>query len=262
MRRLAALAVPALLLAGCSAPAAAPPAGVAVSVQQNRSDVAAGRLQIRVENTGPEELRLTRAVLTEERFDSPAVWEGDTTLAPGAARMLPAPLPDAACATDAGSPTVELTFSTPDAAGTVAVAAADPFDMVATVTGAECTAAEVAEAADLSLTGLHTDGGVAVLSLAIAPRADRELVVDSVARTILLQPEDGSAEWTVDASEGVVELRAVPARCDPHAVAEDKVGTRFRVTVALDGEPATVTVAASEELKHRIYEYLGNSCGW
>ncbi len=133
MRRLAALAVPALLLAGCSAPAAAPPAGVAVSVQQNRSDVAAGRMQIRVENAGPDKLRLTRAVVTDERFDSPAVWEGDTTLAPGAARMLPAPLPDASCATDAGSPTVELTFSTPDAAGTAAVAAADPFDMMATV---------------------------------------------------------------------------------------------------------------------------------
>jgi hypothetical protein len=264
MRRLLALiAVAAVLLGtGCAGPEVTAPAGVSVAVQQNRGDIAVDRMQIRVENGGDQTLTVTRAALSAPRFEAPAVWQGRSEIAPGAARNLPVLIPVMDCTADAAGGSVELVFLEGGFERTATLDVGDPSELLPTLAEAECTAIAVAAAVDLSFTGLESDGRVALLTLAIERAGDADVVVDSVARTVLLQPEDGAAAWPVGTTSGTVTLRAVPARCDPHAVAEDKVGTLFPVTVTLDGTAMTVTVPAPEALRAEIRGFIAEACGW
>jgi hypothetical protein len=61
-----------------------------------------------------------------------------------------------------------------------------------------------------------------------------------------------------------VPLTVAPARCDPHAIAEDKQGTRFPVTVRLDGgigAAATVIVAVDDGTRAALYDAIRRACG-
>ncbi len=262
------------LLGGCATvPQTELPDGVTIVVQQNRSDYADGRMQIRVDNASDSDVTITRAVLADPRFNGTAEWTGESRIAAGLVRDLPTDLPDAQCPADDASGTVTLTFVVDGAEGTVEVPPSDPFDMVETVTSTACAAEAVTDAVELTLDddlGFSGEGPaqVAILSLTALPRGDAEVRLGSVQRTILMQPDDGSAAWSIDrtassASPADVQLRMVPARCDPHAVAEDKVGTRFPLTAAVDdGEDAVVTLAASDDLKRQIFDYIARRCGW
>ncbi len=264
MRR-AALLVSALLLSGCAAqPPASLPEGVTVSVLQNRSDPARERMQIRVENGTDDVLTITAASLSDERLDSGATWAGASRIPPGVTRDLPVDLPDATCTENSGSASVELAFTVGGEEGAATVEPEDPFGLLSGLREQACGVERLGEAAAVEWSGLERDGDVAKLILQVDARED--VVLQSVARTILLQPTDGSEGWTLDRAfaageSAAVVLDAEPGRCDPHAVAEDKVGTRFRVTVELDGEPLTVMVPAPEEVRGAIYDYLGEVCG-
>ncbi|MFD8237495.1 hypothetical protein ACFV20_37220, partial [Streptomyces sp. NPDC059696] len=58
----------------------------------------------------------------------------------------------------------------------------------------------------------------------------------------------------------VVPLRIRPARCDPHAVAEDKVGTLLPLKVTVGKRNGLLKVAAPTELKGRIYDFVTAAC--
>lgn len=259
------------------------PAGVTVIVQQNRSDYAEGRMQIRVDNRSDRDVTVVRAVLADPRFTGTAEWSGSSDIGAGLVRDLPADLPDARCpstdatgtgpGTETATETVELTFTVDGVRGTAAIAPDDPFDMIEKVTSAECAAEAVTDAVELTLAdelGIIGEGPaeVAVVTVSAAPTHVTAVRLGYVQRTILLKPEDDSAAWSLErtASAGspvTAELRMVPARCDPHAVAEDKAGTRFPLSVALDGEnPAVVTLAASDDLRSQIFDYIARRCGW
>ncbi|HET8958353.1 MAG TPA: hypothetical protein VFM95_07840, partial [Microcella sp.] len=68
-----------------------------------------------------------------------------------------------------------------------------------------------------------------------------------------------------------IRLSTVPARCDPHAIAEDKQGTLFRVDATLtppNGDVATgdapasgtVTVTADDATRDAIYDAITRVC--
>ncbi|MCY1242619.1 hypothetical protein D9M72_555900 [compost metagenome] len=57
-----------------------------------------------------------------------------------------------------------------------------------------------------------------------------------------------------------LSLRIRPARCDPHAVAEDKVGTLLPLRVDAGGRQGVLKVAAGAVLKARIYEFATAAC--
>jgi len=67
---------------------------------------------------------------------------------------------------------------------------------------------------------------------------------------------------TVDgrSQTSAVTLTLVPARCDPHAVAEDKRGTVFPLRVSVDGTSGTVYVAADAEVKAALYDFVRAAC--
>jgi hypothetical protein len=51
-----------------------------------------------------------------------------------------------------------------------------------------------------------------------------------------------------------------PARCDPHAVAEDKVGTLIPLALDVAGQEGVVKVAASPALRGQLYDAVIRIC--
>ncbi len=50
-----------------------------------------------------------------------------------------------------------------------------------------------------------------------------------------------------------------------HAIAEDKVGTRFDAAVSVLSDPidsGTLTLAASDEQRSRLYDFVASACGF
>jgi len=70
-------------------------------------------------------------------------------------------------------------------------------------------------------------------------------------------------QLTVDAasSPSTIRLLVVPARCDPHAVAEDKRGTFFPLEVQTsEGASGRIYVPVSDEVRASLYEFFGDYC--
>ena len=109
----------------------------------------------------------------------------------------------------------------------------------------------------------------AFIDVAIEPVAsgDASMHIARVYGTTLLNAEDG-IDWTLDLDVAAGEPRSVislpvrPARCDAHAIADDKRGTilPFEIETA-DGRAGRLDVPASDGLKAELYAYYGERCG-
>ena len=78
-----------------------------------------------------------------------------------------------------------------------------------------------------------------------------------------LQDQDGKRFVAQDTSR-TIDLRTIPARCDAHAIAEDKVGTRFDTSVTILSDPAVtgmITLAADDAAKSALFDYVTRHCG-
>ncbi|WP_422933099.1 hypothetical protein [Sinomonas sp. P47F7] len=275
------------VLAGCSpAGSAAPsPAPSSVSptaagpisavVDQFRDGYASGTIVLQLENTTAGPVTVVRAELADARFADGTAWAGSEELAPGLTLSLPAVAAPPRCGqADDGAPSVRLTL----ADGSVrTVAATDPHAVLPRIHADACFAERVAAVVTLRLADTLAPGeppGTAVLTLALgapaspppSPQPGQSAVtLVSVGNTTLLD-EDPGAPWPRDVSLTAggppVRLAVRPARCDPHAVAEDKVGTLIPLTLRLGGATGTVKVAATPALRAEIYAFVARSCGW
>lgn len=92
-----------------------------------------------------------------------------------------------------------------------------------------------------------------------------ELTIERIDGTSLLAAPCDSP-WptgvTVVAGTGPAEfrLRIRPARCDPHAVAEDKVGTLLPLLVNVGGREGILRVASGPGLKGQIHDFVTAAC--
>lgn len=260
-------------------------------ISQFRDNYSRQIIEIQLTNTTGEPITVLAAGLRSPLFASGISWTAaaaGTELPPGQTKSLPARLPAASCP-DQGSeqgraadlPPASVEVRLGPAAGvpgrTVTADAADPFGVLTRNNGEMCVTQAAAAVADLRLgpeLELSPDARTAVLRLVITPRkppggadpADRALTINSVGGTTLLA-EDGSAPWPsglrVDAAGPVRELRLGirPARCDPHAVAEDKVGTLIPLRVTVAGREGVLKVDAGTQLRGRIYDFITSACG-
>ncbi|MGD8194945.1 hypothetical protein ACEXQB_010695 [Herbiconiux sp. P18] len=259
--------------------------GLGLAVVQNRPDYGDRRLQLSITNEGPETITVASAVFSSAQFAAEARSSTGTDVPPGLTRFLPVDLPDAVCPAPSAEPRLSVTLTAADGSEReVAGQPADPFGVLPRIALEDCLEVSVASVAairladDLSVTGTGPDA-VAHVSLIVEPRAaatgaDLSLELAEVRSTILLQPAEGDI-WPVGRTVQpgdepfTVDLAAVPARCDPHAVAEDKRGTFFPLTLELSdpdsttqSAPATLDVPSSESLKRALYAYLAATCGF
>lgn len=255
----------ALVLAGCSAEPPALPDGVTVSLVQLRSDVADRQAQVRVRNGTDAEILLGGVTFHDPRWSGPAgrVVDRTSTLAPGARVDVRVQLGEVDCAAgDEGDPTVELFYESEGRAGSARVVAAEEFPFLAALHRRECTEARARAALDIGFGGFEPSvpGVPAALVVEVAAsRADAGVAVRGIRETNLLT-FDGRDRYPLTLGATTVPL--VPARCDAHAVQEDKRGTVFGVVVEIDGTEASFDLAADPDLRGRLLTWVADWCGY
>lgn len=272
--------------ASATASATPIPAGpVTAEISQFRDNYSKQIIEIQLTNTTGHALTVLGAELTSPLFAAPIIWSartGGIELPPGQPKSLPAPLPAPDCGSPAGpgatsgaagDARVSLRLATPEGAVPVpAMAPApDPFGVLARNNSELCLAREASAVATIALDPeleVAADGRTAVVRLLLQPRAAGagELVIDRIEETTLLA-EASQAPWprsvTVRAggTPAQVRLGIRPSRCDPHAVAEDKVGTLLPLQVRVAGREGILKIDAGSQLRARIYDFVTKACG-
>lgn len=275
--RLLALAILVLLAAGCAPVPVERPASLSVDVTQGRTDRDGRVIVIDVTNEGSAPLELVKAQLDTAQFAEPAIWNHGTTLAPGRTVSLRAPLSEPVCPVPDGTePEVTITYRGPDGAShSDTVAPTQSTDVLAVIERDDCIAVLAAARADIRVSDSvsWTPGArqPAELVMLATPTGDGSLEIVEARGTILLALVDESGTRVephpigrhLDAASGDQEftLRLVPARCDPHAIAEDKRGTIMALTVRLDdGTEGAAYFRSNDEVKSSLYAFVTDYC--
>ncbi|MFZ3417258.1 sulfite exporter TauE/SafE family protein [Arthrobacter sp. 3Tela_A] len=251
-------------------------AAASASLAASRLSFGERSLNVLMENHTTEDLVITAARLETDVYTAPAQWiptDGDaTTLRPGGRVALPMELPEAACDSGTGfDAVVRLDVDTAGTgrAGELVVPAADPYGTVAEAHGRDCLQQEVDAVASFTLAPnleIREDGRTAVVRILVTPSGERGSVSIRIGTTTLLSEAPGQAwprEIKVDGTDepSVLELAAVPARCDPHALAEDKAGTRFPLEVG-GGRTRTgqLRLEPPAEFTAAVYGFVRSAC--
>lgn len=263
--------IPKLLPAETAAAPAGPPAASA-SLAASRLSFGERSLNVLVENHTAEDLVISAAQLESPAYAGPAPWtpaDGDAaTVRPGGRVALPVELPEAACGNHGPGfeAAVRLELGT---AGELVVPAADPYRTVAEAHGRDCLQQEVDAVASFALAPeleVAADGRSAVVRVLVTPSGGSGTVNVRIGTTTLLSEAPGHPwprEIEVDAADepSVLELQAVPARCDAHGLAEDKAGTRFPLEVGIAAtRNGQLRLEPPAEFTAAVYGFVRSAC--
>ncbi len=238
----------ALCLAACAGP---PATDLTVSLYQTRSDTPADKLEIQVRNGGPEPVTVGRAQLDSGRLYGPAVWDEPVDIPPRSAVDLKVDLPPPIC-DGTGTENVTLAVDGTD----LVLDAPDTLGQVAAYTEQACFEQDVDKVAVIGVRAV-TDDGIRVVT------TPGPAMIGDIDTTILFAPRDPGA---LAASPGdptrTPEVRLRPNRCEAHALAEDKQGTVFDVTVTLpDGRTGTYALGVGPRMRARLHALYARQCG-
>lgn len=273
---------------------------ISAQINQFRDNYARQIIEIQLTNNTPEPVTVLDASLRSGLFGAAITWDpsaGGIELPPRQTKSLPAQLPEPAC-TGFGEPTGGLTTvqgdkpqlqitTQPAMPGQATLEPTDPHGVLTRNNAERCVskAAEaIAEFRPVPELDATEKGGTAVVRILILPKPSpqgstgstqgggdpgpepRSLTIEKIDGTPLIA-EEPSRPWPrgVKVQEGgpASELRLVirPARCDPHAVAEDKVGTLFPLRITVAGQQGVLKVDAGAELRGRIHDFVTATCG-
>ncbi|MCT9625347.1 hypothetical protein HWD94_09455 [Pseudarthrobacter equi] len=266
--------------APAASPASAAPGPVTIELNQSRDQYGQHAILLQLTNTTDSPVAVDVARVSSPLFDGDIEWTppaGSLELPPHQPKSVPAQLPPPACAEPAtASSQASATVSVATAGrqpAALTLPAPDPFGVLPRNNSELCLAADAAKVAGLALDQhleVAADGRTAVVRLRISPRqmaptGTSSLTLHSVGGTPLLA-EDGVEPWPRDVTvrpggpETVLALRVRPARCDPHAVAEDKVGTLLPLTVTAGARQGVLKVAAGGLLRAQLYDFVTLAC--
>lgn len=248
------------------------PEGVSVSVVQLRGDIAPGRVQLHLENGSDAAVTVSSASLSSPVFAEDAAWAapGAETLAPGRAVNLPVPLPPIRCAEVSADPRATLTLDSGSGAFEVSAAAGDALGVLAALGATECDREAVEAIATVEAIAVEPRAdGTAELELAITPTTTADagsLRLVALRGTTLLRFADGEEaalglEVAASDAASVARVRVVPRRCDPHAIAEDKVGTTFTLVAELSGREVTLPLPRPQSVADALLTFTAAACG-
>lgn len=255
------------------------PDGVSVSIYQTRSDFAIHQLEVSVTNDTGQDLTVTRLIFVSSQFVEMGTWaNAPSTLRAGVTVDLPVSLGDANC--DAVGPRheVEFDFLLEDGtSGTARLEPQDRYDRMPALMTEDCIAQSVATVVKVTATTLprvaNIDGHeVAEVDLDLRPTGSPGTVaIQSISATTLftiVDPSTGKSVSLLGLSRpvsgrdepSVLTLLLAPARCDLHAIAEDKRGTIFPIEVAVGATTGRIFVTSTDEVKAALYAFITGQC--
>ena len=247
------------------------PDGLVMHVDQSRADRKGREVFVRVDNDTSRTMTIERFELTSPRFDDVS-WSGDEMVEPGNERDLEFDLPRGRCGTDVAAE-VTVTYRIDDGDLRRSTGPADDrYGSIALFADRDCAESTLTRAASIfvgtpSATGEGADAVLHVpVTLTPTGRTD-DVSFGGFGSTVLFQQAAGSpTDVDVPLRGGApIELvmSVVPARCDTHALAEDKVGTLFDVLVEAPGldENASFYLPLDKSRRTAFFDFFRSSCG-
>ena len=275
------------------------PLPITVEVNQSRDQYGKQAIQLLLTNVSGRPMTVAAAQLASPLFRGGILWEptgGGLELPPDQPKSLPARLSAPVCGPEQAAteqsttrqstteesaagqstgqqPVATVRYSQAGQAGVreVAPVAVDPFGVLERNNMELCLAAEAAAVADIALDRrleVAPDSRTAVVRLVITPKetgGEGSMTIASIdGTTLIAEPAEGPWPRNVRIVQGAprseLRLRIRPARCDPHAVAEDKVGTLLPVHVSVGGREGQLKIAAGAALRGQIYDFVTSAC--
>lgn len=271
------LAIIGALLAGAAAcgddiDTAPLPDGIAAHIDQSRVERKGREVFLRVENGTSDTITIEKFRLTSPRLAT-VDWTGEETIGATYEADLEFDLPDGRCG-DTIDATVQLTYRIGDGElRESTVSADDPYGNAALFADRDCAENTLARAADLAVGEPYVSGAgadsVLRLPVTLTPTGrTADVRFGGFGSTVLFRQAAGSpTEVDVPLAAGAPTteqvMAVVPARCDPHALAEDKVGTLFPVTVTSPDLPpnASFFLPLSKEQRAAFFAFFRTHCG-
>ncbi len=153
--------------------------------------------------------------------------------------------------------------------------AEDRYGNIERLLDRDCAERTLTEAAEITVGEPRVEGAgkrsVFVLPVTFAPTGKApEVTFGGWEGTVLFQLAAETPTWPratphpMTGDPVTLELRVLPARCDPHALADDKVGSLFRVHVGGPDVPDGASYFLILDKAHRraLYDFLPGYCGW
>jgi hypothetical protein len=248
------------------------PEGVVMHIDQSRVERKGREVFLRVENNTRRTITVEAFRLTSPRFDDVS-WTGSEDIGATYETDLEFDLPRGRCGTDIDAE-VTLTYRIGDGELRTSTGTADDtYGSAALFADRDCAETTLTRAADMSVgapevTGVGRDS-VLRLPVTMTPTG----ATDDVSFTgfgstpLFRQHEDSPVGVDVplgpDDPPAELVMSVVPARCDPHALAEDKVGTLFGVGVDAPGleEDTTFFLPLTKVQRSAFLAFFRSNCG-
>ncbi|NYI78581.1 hypothetical protein [Nocardioides panzhihuensis] len=250
------------------------PDGLTAYVDQTRLQRNTGDAYVRLINDTGTPIEVSRLEVGSDRFR--ARWAGSEPVDPE--MDFDFDMPSGKCG-EGGAAELTITWrSAGDDAGewrTSTGEAEDRYANVDRLLDRDCAERTLTEAAEITVGEPRTEGAgkqsVFVLPVTFAPTgALPDVTFDGWEGTVLFQLDPGTPTWPrstpvpMTGEPTTLELRVLPARCDPHALADDKVGSLFRIHVGGPDVPddASYFLPLTKAQKTALYDFLPLHCGW
>ncbi|MET0931115.1 MAG: hypothetical protein ABWX74_16460 [Aeromicrobium sp.] len=248
------------------------PDGIVMHVDQSRVERKGREVFLRVENNTTKPVTVVGFELTSPRLED-VRWTGSEEIGATYETDLEFDLPTGRCGTDIDAQ-VTLTYRVADGDLRRSTGSADdPYGAAALFADRDCAQTTLTEAADISVgtpevTGQGPDS-VLRLPVTLTPTGEAgEVRFGGFGSTVLFQQTAESptgVDIPLDADSPPVELvmAVIPARCDPHALAEDKVGTLFGVSVRATGlaDTASFFLPLDTAQRSAFFAFFRTYCG-
>jgi len=147
--------------------------------------------------------------------------------------------------------------------------APDPYSSLTGAHNQDCLQQSMDAVAAITLpAGLEVsaDGRSAVVNIAVTPMGgDGNMILEAIGTTTLITEAPGNPwprQVRIAGSDApsVLELQIVPMRCDAHALAEDKVGTRLPLDITAGTYGGQVRLDPPREFTASVYEFVRAAC--
>jgi hypothetical protein len=247
------------------------PSGIVMHVDQTRLERKTRHVFVRVENNTKHSLTVTGFDLTSPRFDR-VTWKGDESMTPGEETDLEFTMPPGRCGNKVDA-SVRLMYRIGGSDERESVGKADdPYEAIGLMLDRDCARNTLAEAADLKVGTPKIDGSgptsVLRVPVTLTPTGKRDDVrFGGFESTPLFRQADDSpvgVDEPISSTQPThIEMSVVPARCDPHALAEDKVGRLFGMRVMAPGLPddSWFYLPLDHDQREAFYAYFRARCG-
>jgi hypothetical protein len=276
MRRVVALVCSAALLSSLGACTGEPPQlvpltdGVTLLSDQSRLHRKDREIYVRIQNKSDKPIHIEAFTLMSDRI-ADVKWTGDEEVPAGTEADLEYDMPPAKCGTGF-TPTVRLTYRIGDGKRVESDARADDrYGNISHAMDRDCAESSLNEAAKLEVGDATIVGkgreSVLHLPVTMTPTGKRDDVrFGGFGSTVLFNQAEGSpadVDVPLTGKPVRVEMLVTPARCDGHALADDKVGRLFDVKVLGDdvGDNATFYLPLTTPQRVRFFDFYRSHCG-